>query len=231
VLAWLASWPRVAGHDSDWADPILLSASVRARDESALAAIEVDERAVQANLSRKERFFHAGVPSEPVPGPIISQLKQFMQVWEGLRLTETTPYEELLSHVGTHGFPFALPYLQQRPTFEADVAELLSSSDAVRRRIGAELAGQLDLATPAILDAIEKWLDERAVDARDLHSALNLIAGLAQRAVKLAIPLERLAARIGDSDYFLKERVTDLVAQVKAPKTSPEASSRKKKRH
>lgn len=230
VLAWLASWPRVAGRDSDWSAPVFLSASVKARREGALAVIEADERTAQTNLSRKERFFRAGVPSEPAPGPMISQLKHFMQVWEGLRLTETTPYEELLSHVGTHGFPFALPYLQQRPTFEADVAELLSSSDVVRRRIGADLAGHLDLATPAILDAIEKWLDERALDARDLHSALNLIAGLAQRAVKLAIPLERLAARIGDSDYFLKERVTDLVAQVKAPKTSPEASSRRKRR-
>lgn len=74
------------------------------------------------------------------------------------------------------------------------------------------------------------WICLANLDARDLHSALNLIAGLAQRVVKLAIPLERLATRIGDSDYFLKERVTDLVAQVKAPKTSPEASSRKKRR-
>jgi hypothetical protein len=167
--------------------------------EGALAVIEADERTAQTNLSRKECFLRAGVPSERAPGPIISQLKHFMHVWEGLRLTELTPYEELLSHVGTHGLHFALPYLQQRPTFEADVAELLSSSEVVRRRIGADLAGQLDLAT--------------------------------QRAVKLAIPLARLAARVGDSGYFLKERVTNLVAQVKVLKTSPEARSRRKKRH
>ena len=121
--------------------------------------------------------------------------------------------------------PLALPYLQRRPTFEADVAELLSSSDVARRRVGADLAGQLGLATPAILSAIERWLDEGGTDASDLHAALNLIACLAQKAVKLALPLERLAVRIGDSDYYLKKRVTDLAAQVRTPNTIPKAAA------
>jgi hypothetical protein len=232
VLAWLASWPRLAGQDSDWKNLVFLSASVRARNKSTLAAIEAEECAAQASLSLKQRWLRAGVPDEPVPASseLDTHLRRFVEVWEGLRLTESTPYEELLTHVRTGGYPFALELLRRRPSFEADVAELLCSSDVKRRQVGADLAGKLELATPAILASLEKWFDEGAPDT-NLYIAFDTVSRLGQKAKKLAIPLDRLAARIGTSDYFLRERALNLAARLRRPNPSPEPGRDRKKRH
>jgi hypothetical protein len=116
--------------------------------------------------------------------------------------------------VKTWARPFAVELLQRRSTFTADVADLLVSSDPTRRTIGAELVIALRLSTPEILAALTRWLDETPVDAHDLRRALDAAITLEKKARALVAPLDRLATRIGDADYYLKKRVLDVRKRV-----------------
>jgi hypothetical protein len=216
LLAWLAAWPRVGGSFKDWKTPFFLPASHRASDESTLAISEREERTLQSELSLRQRLARCGVPSRAAPADLSPHLSCFMEVWNGLRLDASTPYEALLLHVKTWARPFVIELLEQRPTFTTDVAELLRSTDSARRTAGAELVVALRLAEPEILDALAHWLDEAAIDAGDLRRALDAAITLGKRGRLLRAALERLAARIGKADYYLTKRVLQVRDHVAA---------------
>jgi hypothetical protein len=188
LLAWLAAWPRVGGSHRDWKTPFFLPASQRAPDEATLETSESEERAIQAELSLRQRLSRAGVPRKAAPARLSPHLRCFMEVWEGLRLDASTPYEAILPHIETWARPFALELLEQRPTFTTDVAELLRSTRSSRRTAGAELVLALRLAEPEILDALAHWLDKTPIDARDLHRALDAAITLDKKAGRCAPP-------------------------------------------
>ncbi|MBK8996671.1 MAG: hypothetical protein IPM35_13130 [Myxococcales bacterium] len=125
-----------------------------------LTALERAERELQSTLTLRERFLRAGLPRVPAPRELPPVLRHFGEAWDGIQLDESTSFDELVAAMGQGwASAFARALLARRPRFEAEVAELLSSSDEQRRVVGARLIADERPTSPAILGALAAMLD------------------------------------------------------------------------
>ncbi|MCL4752665.1 MAG: hypothetical protein KJ015_21075 [Myxococcales bacterium] len=208
--AWLAGFPRVASGSHLPGSLVLLSPAARCANAGELTALERAELELQSTLTLRERFLRAGLPRVPAPRELPPELRHFGEAWDGVQLDESTSFDELVAAMGQGwASAFARVLLARRPRFEAEVAELLSSSDEQRRVVGARLIADERPTSPAILGALAAMLDG-APHSSDVQAALHAASNLREGARGLAPALLALGERIGDSDYYLLKRVTGL---------------------
>lgn len=215
VRAWLSGFPRVASGSHLPGSLVLLPPATRCATVGDLILLERGERDLQSALALRERFLRAGLPRLPAPRELPPGLRHFAEVWEGVQLDEGTSFDELVAAMGQGAAAaFARALLTRRPRFEAEVTELLSCGDEQRRAVGARLVADERPASPAILRALAAML-EGAPYSSDVRAALHAASGLGERARGLAPALVALGERIGDSDYYLLKRVTELAQRCK----------------
>lgn len=193
----------------------MLSPAARCANAGEVTALERAERELQSTLTLRERFLRAGLPRVPAPRELPPELRHFGEAWDGVQLDESTSFDELVAAMGQGwASAFARALLARRPRFEAEVAELLSSSDEQRRGVGARLVADERPTSPAILGALAAMLDG-APHSSDVQAALHAASNLREAARGLAPALLALGERIGDSDYYLLKRVTELAERCK----------------
>lgn len=213
---WLGAFPRLS---SGLDEPVLLPAATRADDEAALAELERAEQSAKRAQTSREGFLRAGVPPDPPPPSLPADLKHYVDLHRGLRLDDDTPLDDLASSMGTFAQPFALEILARRTDLQATVLGWLRDTSIERRRAGATAIGALALATPPVLGVLEDRLERSDVDdPSSLHVLLDLVMRLGPAAAALADTLHRVSARIGEGDYYLRERVLQVERRVRGPR-------------
>lgn len=216
LLAWLDAWPRYAQGVHDTERYVLLPPGLRAANAADLATLEAAFLEEQHPLDRAARFARVGYPAVGPPEALPWPLTPFEDVRQGLALSAETPLEQLMLVVGTKSWArwVAMPLLRARAGFPALVEEWLGAIDSERRGAALELVRDERMASPGVVAAVGRLIATASISDNSLYTLMNVVDTFGPAARTLVPEMRAVAARIGDSDYYLRKRVEDSVRRV-----------------
>jgi hypothetical protein len=213
---WASAWPRFAVVNNRG---VYLPASARfdsvAELQTAIAAAAVD----QAGATLRTRLLALGIPSDAPPTSLPEPLTVFVEMWEGLKLNDETPVEELLDAATRFSGPhrLATEVLSQRTDLYELAVRLFQAPELKRRSYGRFLVKQFDLTGPDLLAVIGvRLMVLNDNQTGELYETYNMLREMDSPPLSLLPEIEGVAARVEKKDYYAHKDLMAIVKKWKA---------------
>ena len=212
---WAAAWPRYVSVNYV---SVYLPAAARFESAAELNAAVAGAQVRQAGLTWREILVAAGIPSSGPPASLPKELSGFTEIWNGLRLNDETPVDELLDGASRFNGPNRLAKeILGRRTDLQELAVMLLSDGVEKRRCGGHylvetfrLTGA-DILAP-LRDRLRK-LDKK--ETTELYSICSTLRAMGSAARSAVPDLEAAARRVKDSDYYTHKYVVESIEFLK----------------
>ncbi len=212
---WAGAWPRYALVNYV---PVYLPAASRFESVAELNAAVAAALEQQAGVTWRETLLALGVPSSGPPASLPKELSGFTEIWNGLRLNDETPVDELLDGAMRFNGPnlLAKQVLARRTDLQELAVSLLSDASEKRRHGGHYLVEKFHLTGEDILaplrDRLRRLDKKETTELYYICSTLRAMGPAAQSAVP---DLEAAARRVKDSDYYTHKYAVESIEAVK----------------
>ncbi|HEX3745667.1 MAG TPA: hypothetical protein VHW09_17115 [Bryobacteraceae bacterium] len=213
---WASAWPRFAVVNDRW---VYLPAHARFETGAECQAAVLAAAAQQTGVMLREKLLSLGIPAGPPPPSLPGELAGFVEMWEGLKLNQQTPVEQLLDAATRFNGPNRLAgdVLSQRSDLGELAVFLFRAPELERRGYGRYLVKNFDVAGPELLMAIGECLHQLNDNRTgELYELCNMLAHMTPAPLTLLPAVEAVAERAKDRDYYAHQDLVALIERWKA---------------
>ena len=193
---------------------VYLPAAARFESTAELNAAVTAAAAWQTGGALRQKLLSLGIPSGGPPGSLPEALAGFVEIWNGLRLSDKTPVDELLDAATRFNGPnrLAADVLRRRFDLHPLAVRLLADPQAKRREGGRYLVQEFHLTGADILSPICSRLREFDNNQTgEMYSIYALLRSMGKAALSVLPDLEAAAIRAKGTDYYMHKNLTELI--------------------
>ena len=212
--AWASVWPRYKVVQEK---RVYLSAAARFESDASLNAAIAAAAEQQRDATLRDTLLALGVPQNEPPASLPESLAGFVEIWNGLKLDDDTPVDEVLDAATRFNGPkrLAAEVLARRTDLADLTTIMLFDPDEQRRKWGRYLVEKFGLCSPAMLEAIRLWLGLlNDNQTGEMYAICALLRHMGAAALSTLPDIEAAALRAKDRDYYMHKDLTELIAHL-----------------
>ncbi len=222
---WASAWPRYAVVNGS---RVYLPAASRFASTAERNAALSEAAARQSGVPLRDTLLRLGIPDGNPPASLPRQLAGFAQIWDGLRLNDDTPVEELLDAARRFNGPnqLAAEVLARRSDLDQLAIRFLWDPNDKLRAGGRYMVAQVRLEGIGILAAFQNRLEQLSDNQTgELQSITFVLQKMGKAALYVLPDLERAAERVKPCDYYAHKQLLALVESLRTMRDANENTS------